>query len=257
MIRLSTTLFFSLLFLFSCAIQQPSVGRYDHISDKKVVQTLKKSFTTQGGLTAWENIEELHYEKHTKLLYESGEIELETHQKHDYFYGKNPSINISSKTKAGQDQKIVSVDGNAVKYIDGKLDNSTNTKALNTSVTTALFVIGVPFKMMDKGVILSHEGTDKLEDGTAVEVIKAVYNPTENSNHNKPDTWWYYFDSQDFRMVGYLIQHDGRYSYVRNLDYTKVDGFLFPTKRGSYRVNDQREILFTRAEYDYTNWSVK
>lgn len=257
MVRISTTLLFSTIFFFSCAIQQPSVDRYGHISDKKVVETLKKSFTTQGGLVAWENIKELHYEKHTKLLLESGEIELETHQKHDYFYGKNPSINISSKNKEGKDQKIVSKNGNASKYIDGKLDNLTNNKALNTSVTTSLFVINVPFKMMDKGVILSHEGTDKLEDGKEVEVIKAVYNPSDNPNHNKPDTWWYYFDNQDFRMTGYLIKHDGRYSYVRNLAYEKVDGFLFPTKRGSYRVNDQREILYTRAEYDYTNWSVK
>jgi len=218
---------------------------------------LKKSFTTQGGLIAWENLKELHYEKHTKLLFESGEIELETHQKHDYFYGKNPSINISSNTKKGADQKIVSIDGIAVKYIDGKIADSGDTKALNTSVTTSLFVINVPFKMMDKGVILSHEGMDKLEDGKEVEVIKAIYNPAENTNHNKPDIWWYYFDSKDARLVGYLIKHDGRFSYVRNLDYTKVDGFLFPAKRGSYRVNDQREILFTRAEYEYTNWSLK
>ena len=73
---------------------------------------------------------------------------------------------------------------------------------------TSLFVINVPFKMMDKGVTLSYAGSDILEDGKKVEVIKGIYNPEKHANHTKPDTWWYYFDAKDSRMVAYFIKHD-------------------------------------------------
>lgn len=255
--RYTTTLFFLLLFLLSCAVQPTQTGRYDHIKDEKVVEILKKSFTTHGGLVAWEKRKELQYEKHTQLFLESGDIEKDIYQYHDYFYGKNPSINIRSKNKANQEEKIVSIDGNAVKYIDGQLDNSAKTDALNTSVITSLFVIGIPFKMMDQGVKLNYVGTDKLEDGKTVNVIQALYNPTANPHHTTPDIWWYYFDEQDAKLVGYMVKHADHYSYVRNLEYTTINGFLFPTKRGSYRVNPEREILYTRAAYAYKNWEIK
>ncbi|MEM1123717.1 MAG: hypothetical protein AAGJ18_24985 [Bacteroidota bacterium] len=249
-------LFLFLIFLFSCASQPTDVDRYAHISDQKVVNLLKKCFDTQGGLEAWENKEELHYEKYTKLLLKSGEVEKETYQQHDYYYGDNQSINITATNTAGQAEKIVQTNGKVTKYLDGEVDESVDQKALNTSMTTTLFVVNVPFKLMDKGVVLSYEGKDELEDGQKVEVIKAVYDPTKNANHNKSDVWWYYFAETDTRMVAYLIQHDGRYSYIKNLSYIEADGFLFPKERGSYRTNAEREILFTRAEYAYKNWSV-
>ena len=250
-------LLLTLCLFVSCATPQKITNPYAHLTDQKVVTTLKKSFATLGGLENWQNKKELHYQKHSKLIFESGEIESETLQNHDYYYDKNPSIQISWKDKTNKPHLIKSIDGNAVKHVDGQVDKTANTSALNTSVTVALFVIDVPFKMMDKGVILSHEGIDVLEDGQKVEVIKAVYNADKNTHHTKSDTWWYYFDVKDGRMVAYFIKHDGRYSYIKNLAYTKVDGFLLPTKRGSYRVDEHRKILFTRAEYEYDNWAIK
>lgn len=251
------TLLLPLCCLISCVTQQKLVNRYAHITDQKVVATLKQSFSTIGGLENWQNKKELHYRKHSKLIFESGEIESESLQNHDYYYGNNPSVNISWKDKEGKAHLIKSIDGNALKSIDGVADKTANINSLNTSVIVSLFVIDVPFKMMDEGVILSHEGMDTLEDGQKVEVIKAVYNADKNANHTKSDTWWYYFDADDGRMVAYFIKHDGRYSYIKNLAYTTVDGFLLPTKRGSYRVDENRKILFTRAEYEYDNWVIK
>jgi len=250
-------LFLSLCLLISCATSQKITNPYAHITDQKVVATLKKSFATTGGLEKWQDKQELHYRKYSKLIFESGEIESETLQNHDYLYGKNPSIQISWKDKSNKAHLIKSIDGNATKYVDGQVDKTAKTSSMNTSVTVALFVIDVPFKMMDKGVVLSHEGMDTLEDGQKVEVIKAIYNADKNAHHTKSDTWWYYFDADDGRMVAYFIKHDGRYSYIKNLAYTTVDGFLFPTKRGSYRVDENRTILFTRAEYVYDNWVIK
>ncbi len=254
MLRLTTVLTFFLL--FACASPEVVTDPFAHISDQKVVATLKKSFKTLGGLENWQNKKELHYQKHGKLILESGEIESDVVQQHDYYFDKNPSINISWK-QDGQTHKIKSIDGKALKNIDGAIDETAKISTLNTTVTVALFVIDVPFKIMDKGVVLSHEGMDTLEDGQKVEVIKAVYDADKNAHHTKSDTWWYYFDAEDGRMVAYFIKHDGRYSYIKNLSYTEAGGFILPKERGSYRVDKDRNILFTRAEYVYSNWKVK
>lgn len=249
-------LFIVLIIFSSCVVNQKMSNPYSHIKDKKVVEILKKSYATLGGLENWQNIQELHYDKQSTLLLESGEVENRSFQYHDYFYNKN-EIRISWKATDGSKHKMVSKNGNPIKYIDEQIDTSANTTALKTSFATSLFVISVPFKMMDQGVTLSYEGSDILEDGKKVEVIKGVYNPDKFANHNKPDTWWYYFDNQDFRMVGYLIQHDGRYSYVRNTGYDSAGNFIFPASRESYRVDENRKILFVRAKYTYDNWLVK
>jgi len=255
MIR-SFLLLCSIVVLFSCATKQELINPYAHISDQKVVTLLKKSFATSGELTNWQDKKELHYQKHSQLIFESGEIESEVIQQHDYYYQQNPSINISW-TAEEKNHKIKSVEGQAVKYIDDEVDKTAKTSALNNTVTVALFVIDVPFKMMDKGVMLSYEGLDTLEDGQKVEVIKAIYDADKNTHHTKSDTWWYYFDAKDSRMVAYFIKHDGRYSYIKNLSYTKAGGFLFPKTRGSYRVDQDRNIMFTRAKYEYSDWEVK
>ncbi len=254
MLRLPILLFS--VVTMGCTTPEVATAPFAHIKDQKVVATLKKSFKTLGGLDNWQNKKELHYQKHSKLVLESGEIESDVIQQHDYYFDKNPIINISWETD-GQVHKIKSIDGNAVKNIDGKIDETAKTSSLNTTVTVARFVIEVPFKMLDKGVILSHEGMDTLEDGHKVEVIKAVYNADKNVHHTKSDTWWYYFDADDSRMVAYFIQHDGRYSYIKNLSYTEAGGFIFPKTRGSYRADKDRNILFTRAEYEYRDWVVK
>ena len=90
------------------------------------------------------------------------------------------------------------------------------TSALNTTVAVALFVIDVPFKMMDKGVVLSYEGVDTLEDGQRVEVIKAIYNADKNDHHTKSDTWWYYFDADSGAYSGSMVYHAPTYAYIEN-----------------------------------------
>lgn len=249
-------LFGLVLFFSACTTTQKVSNPYTHIEDQKVVEILKKSFTTLGGLKNWNNIQELHYDKQSTLLFESGEVENSTFQYHDYFYNKK-EIKISWDATDGSKHEMISKDGNPAKYIDGKLDPNAKTASLKTSLATTLFVINVPFKMMDEGVILSYAGTDVLEDGKKVEVIKAVYDPEKYANHNKPDTWWYYFNAQDFRMEAYLISHDGRYSYIRNTGYDKAGDFIVPSSRESYRVDENRKILFVRATYTYDNWLVK
>jgi len=242
--------------LFSCASTKNSIDPYSHIDDKEVVAILKKSFKTLGGLENWQNKQELHYEKLTKNLSTSGDIESEIFQSHDYYYGDQTNINISWKEDGKEAHRIESIDNQATKYVANQRDRSADQATLDNSITVSLFVINVPFKLIDEGIELTYEGTETLEDGQQVDVIKAVYDADKHPHHTKSDLWWYYFDKEDARMVAYFIFHDGHYSYIKNLDYTTVSGFLVPTKRRSYLVNENRKILHTKVEYEYLSWNV-
>jgi len=239
-----------------CAGTKTSLDPYAHIDDNKVVAILKQSFATLGGLENWQSKKELHYQKLTRNLKESGETESEVFQSHDYYYGDKASINISWIEDDDVVHKIKSADNQAIKYVDDKPDRSADQATLNNSITVSLFVINVPFKMIDKGVELSYEGKETLEDGQEVDVIKAVYNADNNPHHTKSDLWWYYFDTKDARLVAYFIFHDGHFSYIKNLDYTTVSEFLLPTKRASYLVDEYRQILRRKVDYEYLNWQV-
>ncbi len=242
--------------LLGCVGTKTSLDPYAHIDDNKVVAILEQSFATLGGLENWQSKKELHYQKLTRNLKESGETESEVFQSHDYYYGDQASINISWIEDDDVVHKIKSADNQAIKYVDDKPDRSADQATLNNSITVSQFVINVPFKMIDKGVELSYEGKETLEDGQEVDVIKAVYNADNNPHHTKSDLWWYYFDTKDARLVAYFIFHDGHFSYIKNLDYTTVSGFLLPTKRASYLVDENRQILRRKVDYEYLNWQV-
>lgn len=244
------------IMLSSCATSVKVQNPYGHIGDQQVVEILQKSFSTLGGLDNWQNKKTLKYRKHTTLYLESGAVERDIKQQHDYVYQPKKEINISWKNSKGQEERVTATDEKIAKYIDNKEDLTAKESALQTSLVTSLFVVGVPFKMLDKGVELSYAGSDKLEDGQVVEVVKAVYNPSTNAHHTTPDTWWYYFDKNDYRLVGYMVKHDDHYSYVKNMEYAKVGSFIFPAKRESYRISSKREILYLRAKYTYEDWSV-
>lgn len=263
--RIITFTFFSLsiLFFFSCQNEtpeqepQPEVNPFDRISDSKVTEVLQKAFEKAGGLERWNNLTEMHFEKHFALLDSAGNIETDVIQQHDYLFKPNHQINISWKDGDENSNKIISENGDIVKKKNDEIDTTANSESLENTVLAATFVIGIPFKLLDKGVELSYDGIDSLRTGKAVHVIKAVYNPSTHDHHSKPDIWWHYFDVNDYRQLGYMVQHDDHYSYIENLTFTKSNDFLLTETRKSYRVDPHRNILYLRADYEYLNYVLK
>ena len=117
--------------------------------------------------------------------------------------------------------------------------------------------MGIPFKLLDKGVVLSYEGIDTLRTGKTVHVVKAAYNPSTHDNHSKPDIWWHYFDENDYRQWGYMVQHADHFSYIENLSFISSNDFFLTETRKSYRVDSLRNILYLRAEYGYSDYVLK
>ena len=57
-------------------------------------------------------------------------------------------------------------------------------------------------------------------------------------------------------FVAYMVQHADHYSYVENQSFHEVEGFLLPKTRKSYRVDQDRNILYLRADYAYDDYTL-
>ena len=259
------SLFFLFLFsqgLFNCRNEKSAPDHasaadpYQRIPDAQARELLRKAIDRAGGLNRWNSIKTLRFKKYFALYEESGAIENKALQIHEYVFRPEEQINIEWE-KDGVGQKMVFENGRVVKTIDGQPDTTIDQRSTINNVLSATFVISIPFKLLDQGVELSYAGPDTLEDGQVVEVIKAVYDPAEHENHSTPDVWHHYFSGDDYRQVGYLVQHADHFSYVRNLSFNTVDSFLFPKERKSYRVDSLRNILYLRAYYDYSDYSIQ
>ena len=249
------------IFILSCQPslpeQQDSINtRFDHINDQDAKKLLKKAIDRAGGLSNWEDLSDLAFQKYTALFDEQGNIEVEIDQQHKYHFTASPQINISWQ-KQDKNYELKQTNTGVQQTVDGKIDTTANTQTLKNNILAATFVMSIPFKLLDPGVALRYAGRDTLQDDTIVEVLEAKYAPNSFKNHSTPDIWWHYFSVEDYREIGYMVQHADHFSYVRNLGFEEVSGFLFPTRRESYRVDAKRNKLYLRAKYGYRDYEVR
>ena len=232
------------------------VNPFESIHDTKAKQLLQKAVEKAGGLSTWQNLQELHFQKHFLLLDSNGTAEQNVLQQHDYIFGPKREIKISWVENEAF-HEIKALDQEVAKTINGAADTLAKPTSLKNTVLSATFVISIPFNLLDEGAELSYAGQDTLEDNRVVEVLKVAYNPEKHANHSTPDTWWHYFDHKDYTHLGYMVQHADHYSYVRNLSFLTEGGILFPKERESYRVDNLRNILYLRAKYLYKDYTLK
>ena len=99
--------------------------------------------------------------------------------------------------------------------------------------------------MLDPGIELTYLGVDTLDNREPVDVVKAYYGSKED------DIWWFYFDQENHVLLATLIYHAPTYAFVVNEEIVEVDGFLWNTRRTTYRTDSQRNIKFIRAKFEY------
>ena len=227
----------------------------NNLQDAKVRTTLDKVFQAMGGLQNWQDLQSLQFKKKTILYLASGEVEKVSDQIHIYENKPNQSVQI--RWQEDQDQHLIEMEGETVvKKVNQKIDNQANLTSLKNTVLASTFVIGVPFKLMDEGVSLSYDGIQTLQNGKEVHTVKATYNPTQHSNHSKADIWWHYFDKDSYEQVGYQVTLHDHTSYIENLTFERVGGFLFTTSRNSWWVNEQGEKTYIKAAYEYSDFII-
>lgn len=249
---------FVVFLLFSSCATTTTTKQIDPLSgikDTKLKEVLSKALDAMGGYENWNNLKSLQFHKKTNLYEASGAIEKATDQKHTYTFQPSNKVNITWKEGAISNEMVME-DGDVKKLIDGQVDKEAKSSSLKNSIYASTFVIGIPFKLLDEGAQLSYEGTKVIASGKKVHVVKAVYNPSSYKTHTKADIWWHYFDEQNYQQVGYTVQLHDHSSYVENLSFDRVEGFLFTTSRESWRVDENGNKTYLRADYEYSKYEV-
>lgn len=230
-----------------------SLPSFDKIGDKQAAQLLKNAIEAAGGLDTWNSLKLISFDKHFALFTENGELEMDrkqTYIQRNQFEGKNKD------EEKSMDKELEYQLGPDFIRVKGDVNPEMEETALRNSILSASFVISIPFKLLDEGAILTYVGKDTLDRGQEVEVLQVSYNPENYGNHSTKDTWWHYFDSKTYQHLAYMVQHADHYSYVENLTQTEAGGVVFPLTRKSWRVDENRNLLWLRAEYEYSNYQV-
>lgn len=236
--------------------EEKTISPLEKIKDEKVKNLLEKTFKKTGGLDNWTGKKSIQFKKYFALFDSLGNTEMSVNQIHEYNYSPKKVINIRW-TKENENHLLQSKNGEITKTIDDQPDPNAKPTSLKNTILSSTFVVNIPFNLLDEGIVFEHEGIDTLDGGAVVEVLRADFNPETQNNHSTKDTWWYYFDKKEHHLIGYMVKHADHFSYVKNLSFTEVDGFTFPEKRKSWRVNKDREFLYLRAEYEYSDYEIE
>ncbi|MEL6250741.1 MAG: hypothetical protein AAFR87_01920 [Bacteroidota bacterium] len=255
---LVTSLLLSFLFIFSCTeklaseeVEKDQRDPYVSIQDAEAKALLIKAMEGAGGLESWEKLSEISFDKHFVLFKEDGSVDMDRNQTY---------TQRNRKTEKGlgldKEKDIVYQLGPDLIQISGEVNPKADSQAIENSVLSASFVISIPFKLLDEGAELSYDGKDTLENGKEVEVLRVVYKPDEYANLSTADIWWHYFDANNYEHLAYMVKHADHVSYVENTGLTRAAGIVFPLTRKSWRVDENREKLWLRADYEYSNYTV-
>lgn len=235
----------SLIFIIALAFQFSCVPK----AEKKAKSLLIKSIEAHGGAAKWSEVSSLKFRKWTRLLNEDGSIESESDQWHEfrlkpYFEGKITWTKDSIV-------HVVSWDGTRMRYLMGEneVQNPGFLASKRKDFDAAFYTVAQPWKLLEEESKLIYEGQKTLENSQVVEVIRVDYGPDT-------DKWWYYFNPETSEMIANEVQLSDHRSLIYNLGSEEVGGFKLHGKRESWRVNENGEKLFLRAEYRYSEYQI-
>ena len=218
------------------------------------ISVVENAIDAAGSLERWKNIASLSYTKKSRLLLENGEIESEVVQRHHYDF--RPDKNIKISWRVGNDRFLIEHnDSISQKFKNDSLVEEGS--AVRSSVNSSLYVLGMPFKLLDKGTDLDYDGLKSINGIDTVHSINATYAPNKYQNHSTQDVWWYHFDKNNGAFLSSLVYHEPTYALIENLEVVHTNGLTFPGIRKSYRCDENGEKIFLRAEFWYDDYSVE
>jgi hypothetical protein len=254
-----TTLLLLIIFVSGCLFTSCKFSKEKEKNDgnpKKTtaLEIVENSINSAGTIEKWKNIASLEYTKTTRLLLENGQIESEVTQRHHYVLRPHKSIKISWVVNKDS-FLIVHNDLISQKFKNDSIIEQGDT--VKSAVNSSLYVVGMPFKLLDNGTVLTYEGLKFPNVNDTLNIIKATYEPKKYQNHATKNEWWYHFDKNNGALVSSMVYHKPTYALIENLSVIEKEGLTFPERRKSYRCNKFGEKLFLRAEFWYEDYSIK
>ncbi len=245
-----------LLTSFACQSHTKKDYPFNMIQDEKLRSVLQQAMNKAGGWQRWKAINNMAFEKQYTLYAPSGEIEKAVLEQHDYQFLPDYRIQIEY-IENGRQHQVMLDEWGVQKKENGILDTITKPVILINTILASTFVASLPFNILDSTAQIKYLGIDTLHSNNVVDVVQVIYNANLYEQHTHSDQWWLYFDPKDGTFLGYLVQHDEHFSYIENLSFQSIDGFVYVKERKSYRTDSLRNILYLRADYHYKNYQIK
>ena len=204
-------------------------------------------------MTTWQQLEEIRYQKHSVLYLSDSSIESEVIQQH--IYRMRPAFESDISWEVNDDRHLLQYTPDQTrKYVNDNLQEADET-ALRESVMSSFYVLGMPFKLLDAGVLLTYKGITDFE-GFQAHAMEARYSSGNYENHSTDDLWWYYFDVEGSGFLGAMVYHAPTYALIRNLKFDVTTPIKFHAHRKSYRTDSLRNKQFLRAQFWYEDYKV-
>lgn len=227
---------------------------YAHIQDEKARELIKASIERSGGLERWNTMKRLNYTKQFSLLREDGSVEKSYDQVHEYQFSP---LKIKISSIENGDTLITIQEGNVFSRTKNGELMDVQPAALQKAINTSLYVIGIPFKLLDAGAKIRYVGPGALPDGRKTEIVEARYNSDVNANHSTSDIWRYHFDQERPEIIANWVDAGDHFALILNNSFKRENGILFHGNRESYRVDENGKPLFLRARYEYGDYKVQ
>ncbi|MEO1257739.1 MAG: hypothetical protein AAFZ15_03050 [Bacteroidota bacterium] len=243
------------LFLFACKNNETQPSPFAHVKDGKVKDILEKSIARAGGWENYQKMDSIIYKKRTVLYDINGEMESDITQFHAYQLKPYLAMSISWE-KEGDQHEIIYKKNKARKLINKKIAEA-DEEALKKTCMAAYYVLFMPFKLMDPGVELSYKGAVSLPHSKNVYAVAANYDTGKNTNHSTNDQWEYYFDKSNYDFTANMVDHGDYFALIYNSEFVEAGGLRFNAYRPSYRVDNERQHLWQRGEFFYSDFIVK
>jgi hypothetical protein len=213
----------------------------ENLPDNAAGDLIRRSIESSGGWDKWQEKKTLTYNKIIQSFDSAGNKVREVTQLHQYRL--NPSFQARISWEAdGNEYVIINNGSEAAKFINGKRSHAQGdiNQAWNSSFGSH-YVMSMPFKLTDPGVILQYNGLDSLPNSKNDAMVQVDYEPGAGSAGGM-HTWYYYFNPEDGALVANFLDYRDGYSYTEYSEFAEVGGIKLSKKRKSYPATAERKI---------------
>lgn len=194
---------------------------------------IDRAIAYAGGYDHWLEKKTLSFDK-TSISYDStDQISRKLDQHFDYM--KEPKFKAKITYQRNDTAFTLVHDGQeARKFYNGKMSQEQKDidGAWNASFGSQ-FVICMPYKLKDPGIIAKYAGELTLADGTKAQVVKTSY--IKGAGSNPDHIWYYYFEPGTGKLLANSLNgKDNYWDYTRYEQFEKVNGLLLPSVRKGY-----------------------
>jgi hypothetical protein len=229
----------SLLLLLSCGKS----------TERQARALIARSVEAHGGAENWKRISSLKLRQSTRMIAEDGSVENETTQLLEfrlkpYFEGK------MSWSKDSMNH-VATWDGAQMRYFMGEneVKNPGFLAAKKKDLEAVFSAVALPWRLLEEGSRLSYEGKKTLENGIAVETVKADYGPGA-------EVWYYYFDPESAMMAATEVLKNEQRNLIYHLGLTEIEGLKLQDRRETWSVDEKGKRLLLEAEYSFSDYQI-